>query len=73
VRAAGFARSLLRRRPPDEWELLREVAAVIEPVDGGRIRVEFRRPQRAVAPGQSVAMYLGDEVLGGGRIVESFR
>jgi tRNA-specific 2-thiouridylase len=50
-----------------------DVAAVIEPVDGGRIRVEFRRPQRAVAPGQSVAMYLGDEVLGGGRIVESFR
>jgi tRNA-specific 2-thiouridylase len=47
-----------------------DVPAVIEP-RGGRISVEFRAPQRAVAPGQSVVVYRGDEVLGGGRIVES--
>jgi tRNA-uridine 2-sulfurtransferase len=49
-----------------------DVAAVIEPEDDG-VRVEFRTPQRAVAPGQSVAFYRGDEVLGGGRIREALR
>ncbi len=48
------------------------VPAVVEP-EGGRMRVEFRAPQRAVAPGQSVVVYRGDEVLGGGRIVEALR
>ena len=50
-----------------------DVPAVIEPLDGERIRVEFRSTQRAVAPGQSVVMYAGDEVLGGGRILEALR
>jgi tRNA-specific 2-thiouridylase len=50
-----------------------DVPAVIEPLDGEGIRVEFRSPQRAVAPGQSVVMYAGDEVLGGGRILEALR
>jgi len=50
-----------------------DVPAVIEPLDGGRIRVEFRIPQRAVAPGQSVVVYAGDELLGGGRILEALR
>jgi tRNA-specific 2-thiouridylase len=40
--------------------------------DGGA-RVEFRSPQHAVAPGQSVVFYSGDEVLGGGRILEALR
>ena len=40
---------------------------------GDRFRAEFRTPQRAVAPGQSAVVYRGDELLGGGRIVESFR
>jgi tRNA-uridine 2-sulfurtransferase len=49
-----------------------DVPAVVEPLAGGsEVRVEFRTPQRAVAPGQSVAFYLGDEVLGGGRIIEA--
>ena len=38
-----------------------------------RVRIEFRSPQRAVAPGQSAVVYRGDEVLGGGRIVEAIR
>jgi len=47
-----------------------DAAAVIE-VHGDTARVEFRVPQRAVAPGQSVVFYRGEEVLGGGRIVEA--
>ena len=48
------------------------VAAVIE-VERDAARVEFRAPQRGVAPGQSVVVYRGEELLGGGRIVESVR
>lgn len=47
--------------------------AVIEPLEDDRFRVEFRSPQRAVAPGQSAVAYRGDELLGGGRIVEALR
>jgi len=50
-----------------------DVRAVVEPLGGERVRVEFRSPQRAVAPGQSVVMYAGDELLGGGRILEALR
>jgi len=51
-----------------------DVPAVVEPVDGGSgVRVEFRTPQRAVAPGQSVVFFGGDEVLGGARIIEALR
>lgn len=41
--------------------------------EADRLRVEFRLPQRGVAPGQSVVVYRGDELLGGGRIVGSLR
>lgn len=37
-------------------------------VDGDLLTVEFDMPQRAVAPGQSVVLYDGDVVLGGGVI-----
>jgi tRNA-specific 2-thiouridylase len=47
-----------------------DAPAVIEP-ERGSVRIEFRTPQRAVAPGQSVVVYRGDELLGGGRIVEA--
>jgi tRNA-specific 2-thiouridylase len=49
-----------------------DVPAVIGP-SGEGVRVEFRTPQRGVAPGQSVVVYRGDEVLGGGRIVDALR
>jgi tRNA-specific 2-thiouridylase len=46
------------------------VPAVVEPMPDG-VRVEFRTPQRAVAPGQSAVLFRGDEVLGGARIVRA--
>ena len=49
-----------------------DVPAVIEPTDEG-LRIEFRTPQRGVAPGQSVVVFSGDELLGGGRIVHAVR
>ncbi len=50
-----------------------DIAAVIEPTGSATFRVTFRSLQRAIAPGQSAVIYRGDEVLGGGRIVSSFR
>jgi tRNA-specific 2-thiouridylase len=49
-----------------------DIPAVVDVTDG-LLRVEFRTPQRGVAPGQSVVVYRGDEVLGGARIIESLR
>ena len=49
-----------------------DVPSVVEATPTG-FRVEFREPQRAIAPGQAAVVYRGDELLGGGRIVESLR
>lgn len=48
----------------------RAVAARAEPIQGQpeRVRVRFEVPQPAVAPGQIVTIYEGDQVLGGGWI-----
>ncbi|NLG88589.1 MAG: tRNA 2-thiouridine(34) synthase MnmA [Clostridiaceae bacterium] len=48
-----------------------EAEAVIAPIEGGRVRVDFDKPQRAVTPGQSVVFYDGDIVVGGGIIEKS--
>jgi len=45
-----------------------EVPATLSPLPGGRVRVDFDVDQRAVAPGQGVAFYDGDLLLGGGWI-----
>jgi len=45
-----------------------EAKAMIFPLEGGRIRVEFEKPQRAITPGQAVVFYDGDAVVGGGII-----
>jgi tRNA-specific 2-thiouridylase len=38
-------------------------------LQGTKARLEFAAPVRAAAPGQSVVLYAGDAVVGGGRIV----
>ncbi len=45
-----------------------ETPATIFPLEDGRIRVEFEKPQRAITPGQAVVFYDNDIVVGGGTI-----
>ena len=45
-----------------------ETPATVEQIGEGRIHVEFDTPQRAIAKGQSVVLYDGDTVVGGGII-----
>lgn len=45
----------------------RPTRAVVH-TDGDALRVEFEAPVEQVAPGQSVVLYAGDEVIGGGMI-----
>lgn len=42
--------------------------AVAESLPEGRLRVEFSTPRRAITPGQSVVLYEGDDLVGGGVI-----
>lgn len=47
--------------------------AVLESADGGTARVRFEARQRALTPGQAIAFYSGDELLGGGILERAFR
>ncbi len=47
-----------------------ESPATVTALADGRAEVVFDTPQRAITTGQAVVMYVGDEVVGGGRIVE---
>jgi tRNA-specific 2-thiouridylase len=45
-----------------------EAPATLTPLPAARARVYFQRPQRDISPGQGVAFYQGEVVLGGGFI-----
>lgn len=45
-----------------------QVPALVSPLEGRMIRVDFASAQRAITPGQAIVLYHGDEVLGGGTI-----
>ena len=45
-----------------------EAEALLIPLEDGRARVTFARPQRDITPGQGVVFYQGEVVLGGGII-----
>ncbi len=49
----------------------RPAAAVAEMTEDGLLKVTFDEPQRAITKGQSVVLYDGDLVLGGGKIIHS--
>lgn len=44
--------------------------ATVYPMDDGSAKVVFDTPQRAITPGQTVALYDGDIVVGGGIITQ---
>ena len=45
-----------------------EQRATVEQLSEDKLRIEFDEPQRAITPGQSVVLYDGDYVVGGGVI-----
>ena len=49
------------------YSMLQTKAKIIQ--DENRIKIKFEEPNRAPTPGQSAVFYLGDIVLGGGKII----
>jgi len=41
---------------------------ILDEVGHGQVKIEFKKAQRAITPGQSVVIYKGEQVLGGGII-----
>lgn len=57
IRVCAKIRYRQQEQPAEAWQS-----------DDGRLHVRFDQPQRAITPGQSVVLYDGDTVLGGGTI-----
>jgi tRNA-specific 2-thiouridylase len=73
---AGEVNRLVDSFPEEAWAKIRYAhrAARCRISEGnGRLTVRFAEPQEAVAPGQSVVLYDGETVLGGGIIQEVCR
>ncbi len=47
--------------------------ATIEQMENGQMKVLFHAPVNAIAPGQAAVFYEGNDVIGGGWILKSFR
>ncbi len=47
--------------------------AVLTHLNGGRVKIVFSEPQKAVTPGQAAVFYSGEEVVGGGWIERALR
>lgn len=45
-----------------------EQSAIITPTDQDKLQIEFKKPQRAITPGQSIVLYNQNTVLAGGII-----
>lgn len=45
--------------------------ATVYPEEGGKVKVIFDKPQRAMTPGQALVLYDGDLVIGGGTIMST--
>lgn len=54
----------VRYRQQEQW-------ATAVPLDNGNVRLVFDEPQRAIASGQAAVLYVGDIVLGGGKILKA--
>ncbi len=57
------AKAKARYRQSEAW-------ATVIPMEGGRVRITFDEPQRAMTTGQTAVLYDGDILLGGG-VIES--
>jgi tRNA-specific 2-thiouridylase len=60
------AKAKVRYRQP-------ETEAIITALDNGIVHVKFTSPQMSITPGQTIAFYEGDKVLGGGTIIKQGR
>jgi tRNA-specific 2-thiouridylase len=68
-------------QPPDAGDEIgvqvrhrgREVPGQVEWIESARVVLRLHAAQRAVTPGQSAAIYRGEELLGGGRILTGGR
>jgi len=49
----------------------KEAKAIVSPYKKDKVLVEFKDPQSAITPGQSVVFYRGDILVGGGTIIKA--